>query len=66
MFVAHLCRNRHLKKNTTGLKDNEGETIFTPSAQAEFLKELYSSIFRKDGRHAGAAALNPLCAQIAF
>ncbi len=27
-----------------GLKDNEGETIFTPSAQAELVNDLYSSI----------------------
>ncbi len=35
-------------KNIIGLKDNEGETIFTPSAQAELLKNFYSSIFRED------------------
>ncbi len=29
-------------------KHNEGETIFTPSAQAELLKDFYSSIFRED------------------
>ncbi len=44
LFFAHVRRNRHLKKNIIGLKDNEGETIFTPSAQAELLKNLYSSI----------------------
>ncbi len=48
LFFAHVRRNRHLKKNIIGLKDNEGETIFTPSAQAELLKNFYSSIFRKD------------------
>ncbi len=48
LFFTHVRRNRHLKKNIIGLKDNEGETIFTPSAQAELLKKFYSSIFRKD------------------
>ncbi len=38
MFFAHVRRNRHLKRNIIGLKDNEGETLFTPSAQAELLK----------------------------
>ncbi len=42
-----MRRNRHLKKNIIGLKDNEGETIFTPPAQAEFLKDFYSSVFRE-------------------
>ncbi len=40
-----MRRNRHFKKNIIGLKGNEGETIFTPSAQAELLKNFYSSIF---------------------
>ncbi len=40
-----MRRNRHLKKNIIGLKDNVGET---PSAQAELLKNFYSSIFRED------------------
>ncbi len=40
--------HRHFKKNVIGLKDNEGETIFTSSAQAELLKNFYSSIFRED------------------
>ncbi len=35
LFFAHVRRNRHLKKNIIGLKDNEGGTIFTPSAQVE-------------------------------
>ncbi len=48
LFFAHVRRNRHLKKNIIGLKDNEGETIFTPSAQAELLEKFYSSIFRED------------------
>ncbi len=48
LFFAHVRRNRHLKKNIIGLKDNEGEIIFTPSAQAELLKSIYSSIFRED------------------
>ncbi len=29
--------NRPLKKNIIGFKDNEGETFFTPSAQAEMI-----------------------------
>ncbi len=37
LFFAHVRRNRHLKKNIIGLKYIEGETIFTPSAQAELL-----------------------------
>ncbi len=48
LFFAHVRRNRHLKKNIIGLKVNEGETIFTPSAQAKVLKNFYSSIFRED------------------
>ncbi len=48
LFFAHVRRNRHLKKNINGLKDNAGETIFTPSAQAELLKNFYSSIFCED------------------
>ncbi len=48
LFFDHVRRNRHLKKNIIGLKDNEDETIFTPSAQAELLKNFYSSIFRED------------------
>ncbi len=48
LFFAHVRWNRHLKKNIIGLKDNEGETIFTPSAQAELLKNFYSFIFRED------------------
>ncbi len=47
LFFAHVRRNRHIKKNIFGLKDNEGETIFTPSAQAELLKGFYSSIVRE-------------------
>ncbi len=43
-----MRRKRHFKTNIIGLKDNEGKTIFAPSAQAEFLKDLYSSIFRED------------------
>ncbi len=41
LFFAHVRPNRHLKKNIIGWKDNEGETIFTPSAQAELLKNFY-------------------------
>ncbi len=37
-----------LKESSIGFKGNEGETIFTPSAQAEFLKHFYSSSFRED------------------
>ncbi len=48
LFFAHVRRNRQLKKNIIGLKDNEGETIYTPSAQTELLKNLYSSMFRED------------------
>ncbi len=48
LFFTHARRNRHLKKTIIGLKDNEGETIFTPSDQAELLKNFYSSIFRED------------------
>ncbi len=48
LFFARVRRNRHLKKNIIGLKDNEGETIFTPSAQVELLKNFYSCIFRED------------------
>ncbi len=44
-FKTYVFR---IKKNTVGLKDNEGETIFTSSAQAELLKNFYSSIFRED------------------
>ncbi len=42
-----MCRNRHLKKNIIGLRGNEGENIFTPFAQAELLKNFYSSIYRE-------------------
>ncbi len=31
-----------------GFKDNEGETLFIPSAQAELLKNFYASIFREN------------------
>ncbi len=48
LFFTHVRRNRHLKKKIIGLKDNEGETIFAPSAQAELLKNFYSSNFRED------------------
>ncbi len=47
-FLAHVRRNRHLKTNVIGLKDNEGETIFTPSTQAKLLKEFYSHMFWED------------------
>ncbi len=43
-----MRRNHHLKKSIIGLKDTDGETIFTPSVQAELLKDCYSSIFRED------------------
>ncbi len=46
-FFTHARRNRHLKTNIIGWKDNEGETIFTPSTQAKLLKEFYSFIFRE-------------------
>ncbi len=49
LFSTHVRRNRHLKKNIIGLKDNDCETIFTPSAQAQLLKDFYSSSFREDG-----------------
>ncbi len=48
LFFAHVHRNRHLKKNIIGLKDNEGKTIFTPSAKAELFKNFHSFIFRED------------------
>ncbi len=35
LFSARVRRNGHLMKNIIGLKENEGGTIFTPSAQAE-------------------------------
>ncbi len=41
LFFAHVRRNRYLKKNIIGLKENEGETRFTPSAQADLLKNFY-------------------------
>ncbi len=47
LFVAHVRWNRNLRKNIMGFTYNEGETIFTPSAQAEFLKDFYSSVFRE-------------------
>ncbi len=47
LLFAHVRRNQHLKKNIIGLKDNEGETIFIPSAQTELLKNFYSFIFRE-------------------
>ncbi len=47
LFFAHVRRNRHLKKNISGVKEHEGETIFTSSAQAELLKNFFSSIFRE-------------------
>ncbi len=47
-LFAYVRRNRHLKKNIIGLKDNKDETIFTPSAQAELLKNFYSFLFRED------------------
>ncbi len=53
LFLAQVRRNQHLRKSIFGLKDNEGETIFTPSAQAELLKDFYSSIFRKDDENSG-------------
>ncbi len=40
-------QNRHSKKTIIGLKDNVGETIFTPAAQAELLKNFYWSFFAK-------------------
>ncbi len=48
LFFAHVRRNQHLKKNISGFKDNAVETIFTPSAQAEVLKNFYSSIFSEN------------------
>ncbi len=42
LLLAPVRRNRHLKENIIGSKDNEVETIFTPSAQAELLKDFYS------------------------
>ncbi len=70
LFLAHVRRNRHLKKNIIALKDNEGENLFTPSAQAELLKNFYSSRWCKthtnsahsNGRDASAAVLNSGCA----
>ncbi len=47
LFFAHSRRNRLLKKTIIGLKDNEGDSIFAPPAQAELLKNFYSSIFRE-------------------
>ncbi len=47
LYYAHVRRNRHLKKNIIGLKGNEGEINFTPSSQAELLKEYYSTIVSK-------------------
>ncbi len=43
-----MRRNHHLKKSIIGLKDTDGETIFTPSVQAELLKNFYSSYFREE------------------
>ncbi len=45
-LFAYVRRNR--RKNIIGLKDNKDETIFTPSAQAELLKNFYSFLFRED------------------
>ncbi len=46
LFFAHVRRNRHLKKNIIGLNDNEREKIYTPSAQAELLKDFYFSMMK--------------------
>ncbi len=48
LFFAHVHRNRNLKKNIIGLIDIQGETTFTPSAQAELLKNFYASICREN------------------
>ncbi len=44
LLFAHRRRNGHLTVNIIGLKDNEGEAICNPSAQAELLKAFFSSI----------------------
>ncbi len=62
LFLVHMRRNRHLEKNIIGLKEHEGKTIFTPSAQAELLKDFYSSIFREDydiSKGAGPGYIHP-------
>ncbi len=40
LSLAHMRRNRHLKKSIISLKYNESETISTPSAQTEITEEL--------------------------
>ncbi len=59
-FFTHVRRNRHLKINLIGWKDNEGETIFTPSTQGKLLKEFYSHIFCEDEKSLAPTVLMPV------
>ncbi len=47
LFLAHVRRNRHLKKSIISLKDNKSETISTPSAQTEITEELLFVYFSR-------------------
>ncbi len=50
----------NLKESTIDLKDNESEAICALSAQAELLKDFYSSIFREDDERPALTLPDPM------